>query len=161
MPGDFRRWRIPELRLWLAWPVARVCKKRCCHHSECYKNCVMQHQHAGHGPRSHFRAGAGKFLLGLADPLKDTKEGGFTCGGTTEPARLWGSCSGPATTVLSPWMHCRVFTAGNIPLPSEQNGFLNSVKKVTSSVTQLSPLVRLLSSVVTASDSTDLRTGRT
>lgn len=30
-----------------------------------------------------------------------------------------------------------------------QNGFLNSMKKITSSVTQLSPVVRFLSSVVT------------
>lgn len=58
-------------------------------------------------------------------------------------------------------MRCRVVTSENILVLSEQNGFLNTVKKVTSSVTQLSPLVRLLSSVVTPSDSTDLRTGRT
>lgn len=32
------------------------------------KSCVMQHQPAGHGPRAHLRAGAGKFLLELADP---------------------------------------------------------------------------------------------
>lgn len=86
----------------------------------------------------------------------------FCLGSTADPARLWGSCSEPVPTVLSPaWMHCRVFTSENIPLPSEQNGFLNSPKKVTSSVTQLSALVRLLSPVVTPSDSTDLRTGRT
>lgn len=63
-----------------------------------------------------------------------------------------GSCSGCVAGVM---------TSENIPLLSEQNGFLNSAKKVTSSVTQLSPLVRLLSSVVTPSVSTDLRTGKT
>lgn len=61
------------------------------------------------------------------------------------------------------WMCCRgdETPSENIPLLSEQNGFLNSAKKVTSSVTQLSPLVRLLSSVVTPSVSTDLRMGTT
>jgi len=42
-----------------------------------------------------------------------------------------------------------VLTSENILLLNEQNAFLNSVKKITSLMTQLSPPVRFLPSVMT------------
>lgn len=46
-------------------------------------------------------------------------------------------------------MNVQGLASKNSLLLNEQIGFLNSMKKVTSSVTQLSPVVRFLSSVVT------------
>lgn len=113
----------------------------------------------------NLRAGVGKYLLELPDPLRETLEGISAHGQVLEDlpgsgVLAWKNLTGP---VMSPCLGCiaGVLTSENILLLSEQDGFLNSMKKVTSSVTQLSPLVRLLSPVVTPSDSTDLRTGRT
>lgn len=82
------------------------------------------------------REGVGKYLLELPDPLRETLEGVCAYGQVLEALEDLPGSGGAALKnlpgpVMSPCPGCiaGVLTAENILLLSEQNGFLNSMKK--------------------------------